>query len=550
MIGLIDKIRLENFKAFKDAEIEIKPITILVGPNNGGKSSFIQSIISIQQTLMGSGKDVLSLNGPLLNLGDFESIVNQKAKVKEMSFRFEFDDGTYIDFTIAMEKDTKMFVKKFACNVGDFEYILDGMNIVNPYLPKKIELYSTIFEKYPFHFSSYFEPVFYGDTFFLKFRYIGDLVTIIRKYETERLFSWDNVPGMDSEKLLRLLRYDFYITWAENAKIRKSYDGKTIRISKVEGWYEHSAEIKIDEKKEKATLKASYWETYDLKVKKENGKLNIYRPRVKDAELKALSSRVVRYSYDLPRISSDFYEQKIKTEFNNINYIGPIREKAHRYYDYAIGSYDYVGSMGEHAVQMMAANPGLEEETQTYLQKLDLADALHISKEEKRRIVELELKTKIAEGVFLSELGCGTSQILPILVQSLYSKDESMTIIEQPEVHLHPKAEAELAELFIQIANKKKRFLIETHSDYFVERIRMGIMRGKEEEDGISNEDVAIYYMEQDEKKKCSIVAKIEINEMGQYSKLPEGYLTNIRFIEIKAQTDLTLEKLKEASVK
>ena len=109
---MIDKIRLKNYKAFKDAEIEIKPITILVGPNNGGKSSFIQSILLIQQTLMGSGKEVLSLNGPLLNLGDFESIVNQNAKEKEMGFKFVFDDGTYIDFTIAREKDTKLFVKK------------------------------------------------------------------------------------------------------------------------------------------------------------------------------------------------------------------------------------------------------------------------------------------------------------------------------------------------------------------------------------------------------------------------------------------------------
>ena len=169
---MIDKISLKNFKAFKDAEIEIKPITIFVGPNNGGKSSFIQSILLIQQTLIGSGKEVLSLNGQLPNLGDFEGVVNQKAKAKEMGFKFDFDDRTYIDFTIAMGKDKKLFVKKFACKVGDFEYILDDMNIVNQERPKKFKLYSTIFEKYPFHFSSYFEPSFYGGTFFSKFRYI------------------------------------------------------------------------------------------------------------------------------------------------------------------------------------------------------------------------------------------------------------------------------------------------------------------------------------------------------------------------------------------
>ena len=352
------------------------------------------------------------------------------------------------------------------------------------------------------------------------------------------MFSWDNVPGSDSERLLRLLRDSFYIDWAARGKyaeIRKSDDGKTIRISKDE----NSAEIELDEKKEKATLKISCWRTHDLKVKKENGKLNVYKTEIKDAELNELYSRMRRYDPNLTRFSGDFYEQKIKTEFKNINYIGPIREKEQDYR--LIYSYDYVGPTGKHAVQMMAKNQDLAEKTQTYLQNLEIADALQVSKNEKLKIIEFKLNTKISEGVTLTELGCGTSQILPILVQSLYSKGESMTIIEQPEVHLHPKAEAKLAELFIQIANKKKRFLIETHSDYFVERIRMGIMKGV-----ISNEDVAIYYMEQDEKKKSSTVTKIEINDIGQYSKLPDGYLTNIRLEEVETQTDLMLKSLRK----
>ena len=88
----------------------------------------------------------------------------------------------------------------------------------------------------------------------------------------EYLFSWDNVLGSDSEKLRMLLSYDLDIDWAKNAKIRKSDDGKTIRIFKDK----NSAGIMIDEKKGKATLKISDGRTYDLKVKKEKGKLNIY----------------------------------------------------------------------------------------------------------------------------------------------------------------------------------------------------------------------------------------------------------------------------------
>ncbi|MCK4734326.1 MAG: hypothetical protein KAT65_17865, partial [Methanophagales archaeon] len=78
--------------------------------------------------------------------------------------------------------------------------------------------------------------------------------------------------GNDSERLLLFLLDDLDIDWAENAEIRKSDDGKIICIFKDE----NSAEIMIDEEKEKATLKIGDGKIIDLKVKKENGKLSLY----------------------------------------------------------------------------------------------------------------------------------------------------------------------------------------------------------------------------------------------------------------------------------
>ena len=88
-------------------------------------------------------------------------------------------------------------------------------------------------------------------------------------------FSWDNVPGNDSEILLRFLKDNLRIGWAENAEIHKSDDG-TICIFKDK----NSANIMIDKKKKKATLKISDGRTHDLKVKKKHGKLNI-NPKIK-----------------------------------------------------------------------------------------------------------------------------------------------------------------------------------------------------------------------------------------------------------------------------
>ena len=85
------------------------------------------------------------------------------------------------------------------------------------------------------------------------------------------LFSSDIVPGKINKRLLSFLRDDLAIDWAENAEC-KFDDNKTISIFK-DG---NSAEIKIEEEQEKATLKISNDRTHNLKVKKENGKLNIY----------------------------------------------------------------------------------------------------------------------------------------------------------------------------------------------------------------------------------------------------------------------------------
>lgn len=99
-----------------------------------------------------------------------------------------------------------------------------------------------------------------------------DILFEILTPRIEKLFSWDDVSGNDSKKLLKNLKKDYDINWAESAEIRKSCDGKTICIFK----YENSVEIIIDEKEETATLKISDGRTHDLEVERECGRLNIH----------------------------------------------------------------------------------------------------------------------------------------------------------------------------------------------------------------------------------------------------------------------------------
>jgi hypothetical protein len=91
--------------------------------------------------------------------------------------------------------------------------------------------------------------------------------------EKKYLFCWNDVPGNDSERLLKFLRDDLGIGWAENAEICKTVDGKTICVSK-DG---KSAVIRLEgeKEKEKAILTTSDGKIYDLKVNRKNGRLYI-----------------------------------------------------------------------------------------------------------------------------------------------------------------------------------------------------------------------------------------------------------------------------------
>ena len=104
---------------------------------------------------------------------------------------------------------------------------------------------------------------------------------------------------------------------------------------------------------------------------------------------------------------------------------------------------------------------------------------------------QLELKIRKSAATNLIDVGYGISQILPLLVRIL-RKGEHVFLTQQPEVHLHPKAQAALASLLATLAKQKNNtFIIETHSDYMINRARIDIMKGN-----IKPEDVSLIYLE------------------------------------------------------
>ena len=119
----------------------------------------------------------------------------------------------------------------------------------------------------------------------------------------------------------------------------------------------------------------------------------------------------------------------------------------------------------------------------------------------------------------LIDVGYGVSQALPVLTELLRPDAPTMFLLQQPEVHLHPQAQAALGTLFCQTAAAGRQLVIETHSDYIIDRVRMDVRDGTTD---LKPEDVSILYFEPGDLNVK--IHSIRIDEAGNIKDAPPGY--------------------------
>jgi hypothetical protein len=203
----------------------------------------------------------------------------------------------------------------------------------------------------------------------------------------------------------------------------------------------------------------------------------------------------------------------------------PVRTRPQRTYDPIISADRPEGS---HVPMILASDPlvdpDLWKEIFSALGSFGSQSGL-FSKVEVRRLGESEgdpFQIQVHIGgapVNLIDVGYGVSQVLPIVVDCLRGETGGTFLLQQPEVHLHPRAQAELGSFLGVIAKQqKKRFVIETHSDHLVDRIRMDIRDKK----GLKPEDVSLLYFER--KNGQANIHRLTLDEQGNLLDPPAGY--------------------------
>jgi len=200
---------------------------------------------------------------------------------------------------------------------------------------------------------------------------------------------------------------------------------------------------------------------------------------------------------------------------------GPLRGKTRRLHH---GLKNEFSSTGEHfpflIKEAINESPNLYSVIKKFGHESGLFDEISIASvktdiNDKPFAVQIE---KSGSHFYLDELGFGVGQVLPIIADVAMSSSTHAFLIQQPELHLHPKAQASLGDVFLRATQDGGVFVVETHSDFIVDRFRL---RHKKEKEAPRAQ---IIYFEKDEESGLNRAHEMEFDEDGGLNNIPEGY--------------------------
>jgi predicted ATPase len=216
-------------------------------------------------------------------------------------------------------------------------------------------------------------------------------------------------------------------------------------------------------------------------------------------------------------------------------WIAPIRSKPRRTYDRYKYGFSPEGEHSPYLIKKLLTHPEICETFLKFIEAFgvdsNLLNSVEINTFGNDPSSPFELMVRLnGKLININYVGYGISQCLPLLVEMFSRENGSWFAVQQPEVHLHPKAQAALGRLIHNLAlNQDKNFLIETHSDYIIDRFRLTCRQ-----DTKSKIDSQVLYFERTE--QGNTVYMVDIEENGNYS---ENQPKSFRDFFVKEQMDL-----------
>jgi AAA15 family ATPase/GTPase len=554
---MINKITLENFKSIKDrVEIDIKPITLLFGPNSAGKSTVVQALHYLKEVLrynLDPGKT--SIGGEAIDLGGFANLVHRSRgdsqdhyKEKEMKIGIGIEEDDFLNPEL-FNKSKKMNALRYSDrkinaiqNAGYDPYFLEFTIKWN----NEIKM-----------------PIVTSYKVSINEELIGEIVFDGWYIEEDFTFEWQYEREKNNPKyVIRYLNLNHpSITWGNQNE--NLLDEKGLPEYKLDELLDCMPQL-VPEKDGRLQLFLGNQKSAFPDFKKVKG-LGLIPTRGNPED--PLNEIILKESF---RSLSHIFSTPIimlKDALDAFRYIGPLRTipersfvperypKSERWSD-GLGAWDAVlrnVHQGSNANQdyfkrindwMKKLNTGYSIKLKEY-KVIDTEDPIHYgldkngieiedgealrkefeSLQNHYKLVLIEDKNNIE--VTPKDIGSGVAQVFPIIA-ALADYESLVLAVEQPELHVHPAIQQKIADMVIGFKSENGVILLETHSEHIMLRL---LRRIEETNDNslnrpdfiLKSDEVSVAYIEP--LKDGVRVSQLHIDETGEFTKeWPNGF--------------------------
>jgi hypothetical protein len=537
---MLRSLQLENFKAFGQRTIvPLSPITILFGQNSSGKSSILQCLNLLKQTRENRDGEALLLpraeNG-FSDLGGFQEMVFDHDLKRPITVRLDVSassnmrtgivprfvrdsESTGLEFTFARKRlEDEISLEGFkACGEDLHEHVARFEKCAVPaeFRRQVMGTYRsqsrrnagglraakcTYITEDPTYWRRGFDRSQTDKSRFLDMllRAKQELVTGQGDSEVQELLFDDTQDSEDRRQALLAIEDSlkfFGSNYTFEDFVRRSIAEQIDQVIVFDGFLPDLAGSTDRRYGLNRVLSRSVW-----------------RPNIRRD-----------WGLDVGALSL-FTARAIEHSLKSLFPLGPFRKPPARWYVFTGTTPQDVGYEGHLLPDLLFRKEELRAETNEWLRKLDIGYEIRIRHHGDRssdlfelRLVDKRRKTDVDVG--LTDVGFGISQILPFIVQSLAASEQIITV-EQPEVHIHPRLQADLGDLLVEAIKEPRRnqFVIETHSEHLALRLQRRIR-----EKLLSPSDVSIVYVSRG--PNGAVVQPLKLDEEGDFiDDFPGGF--------------------------
>lgn len=552
--------RLANFKSVKDrTELVFAPLTVLAGANSSGKSSLIQSLLAAAQTVAAlNSEDPLVLNGSLIRLGHLRDLRTQGAGHRAIAMGVTLDVTEHrprgqprtgpvrglavLDFTTSPDPSTGVprldrvalstrpgtasrLVGKRGRTGGRLQTTLASASVVRRRLPVwrlAVDLHqpdlAEVAPSLTRQGRGQFRPRPGSSIGGIQLQGFTPVGLAVDEDEgvigTEEVIAALRDPARVFPIGFRRLSGDLSRTILE---FIQSHGRKRVRAPR--------------------TVASSLSSVRPLGREARQELANLIESQLIDAPSRFMTSIVRTYIYPLPGELDAAAEAVIDTLSEGLRYLGPLRADPSASYDLPpSGQKADVGLKGEFTAavlhqyrdQMVAhVSPALKRSVRQplrravddWLRHLGLLESARPSAPSRFGHQLLLAPEGLSSPVDPTYVGVGVSQVLPVIVQGLLTPVGGVLVLEQPELHLHPDVQADIADFLIALVGSQRQVLVETHSEHLVNRIRLRIAERE-----LLPEVVSIYFV-----TRAPVVGsrfeRVGLTKAGSLTSWPAGFL-------------------------